>query len=223
MNTNQLTGISTDHTVVFTSEFAWCDSGLKVHRDIVKPLHLLCKAAFNSGNKLALLSGYRSYQRQIQIWEMKNSGESNILDDMGFTINNFVSDEDKFNKIARWSALPGLSRHHWGTDIDVFSADAIDSGYKVELIEKEFTRGGPCENLNNWMQNSLSKFSFSRPYLVDTGGIAPEPWHISYDPLAAVFKTALTSNDLDKIWSKYPWCGSEWATSKIEQLFQKYV
>ena len=222
MNILQLTGISNDHTVKFYSEFAWCDTNLRVHKDIVTPLETLCVKAYRDGEKLALLSGYRSYQRQVDIWEMKNSGERAILDDNNIALQNFISDEDKFNKIARWSALPGLSRHHWGTDLDIFSAAAIQSGCEVQLIGEEFDQNGPCENLNRWMQQNLEKFAFYLPYQKDMGGVAPEPWHISYQPQSSTFKTQLSSHNLSKVWAEHPWCGSAWACKHSQLLFDKY-
>ena len=36
--------------------------------------------------------------------------------------------------ILEWSALPGASRHHWGSEFDVFDLAALPEGYRVQLL-----------------------------------------------------------------------------------------
>ena len=38
----------------------------------------------------------------------------------------------------RWSAIPGSSRHHWGTDLDVYDAAAVTPDYQVQLTPQEW-------------------------------------------------------------------------------------
>ena len=35
--------------------------------------------------------------------------------------------------ILLWSALPGASRHHWGTDFDVFDRAAVPPDYRAAV------------------------------------------------------------------------------------------
>jgi hypothetical protein len=42
----------------------------------------------------------------------------------------------------------------------------------------------------------MHRFGFYRPYVADRGGVAPEPWHLSYAPLAGVFAAGLTAEVL---------------------------
>jgi len=39
---------------------------------------------------------------------------------------------EKIASILRWSALPGTSRHHWGTDLDIIDAKALTAEMKVQ-------------------------------------------------------------------------------------------
>ncbi len=222
MKIEQLTGTSDHHVVKFTSADAWTDTNLRVHHEIVNPLLQLCKQANADGHKLALLSGFRSYQRQVDIWDKKSTGKIPILDDNNNPIHSFDSTSEKFKKISRWSALPGLSRHHWGTDIDIFSAEAIEKKFPIQLIESEFTKDGPCGELNQWLADNLQQHCFFRPYLNDTGGIGVEPWHISYQPLSDKFKSGFSSQQLGVVWDQNNWCGKQWAQKNIRELFDKY-
>ena len=63
-----------------------------------------------------------------------------------------------------WSALPGASRHHWGTDFDVYDKAKIEStGKKLELIPEEYEDNGPCALLSQWLFNNAEKFGFYFP------------------------------------------------------------
>ena len=50
---------------------------------------------------------------------------------------------ERIEAILPWSALPGASRHHWGTDVDLIDRKATPPGYRVQLTPEEFEPGGP--------------------------------------------------------------------------------
>jgi hypothetical protein len=75
--------------------------------------------------------------------------------------------------ILWWSALPGTSRHHWGTDFDVLDAAAMPAGYKLQVIPAEYLEGGPFHRLTTWLDAHMGAFGFFRPYTTDRGGVAP--------------------------------------------------
>ena len=56
-----------------------------------------------------------------------------------------------FVRYCDFSALPGASRHHWGTDIDVYDANAVSSDYVVQLSLKEVGSGGVFDSLHKWL------------------------------------------------------------------------
>ncbi len=222
ISAEQLAGLDESQMVNYQHPLAWSANSLKVHKSVVASLNQLCEKAYADGFKLALLSGYRSFKRQEQIWELKLSGQRPILDLHQNKIEQFKSDEDKFQAIARWSAIPGMSRHHWGTDLDIFDARAIEQGYQVELLPEEFSKVGPCFKLGYWLENHLQQFDFFRPYLVDNGGIAVEPWHISFKPLAQKITQQIKVETLQQIWQQHPCSWSDWVIANKEQLFQRY-
>ncbi|MFT6732151.1 MAG: LAS superfamily LD-carboxypeptidase LdcB [Polaribacter sp.] len=131
--------------------------------------------------EIKIVSGYRSFEKQLTIWNDKWRGYRPVYSKQGRPLNiDRMSSIEKYKSIALWSALPGLSRHHWGTDLDVFSKQAVEQGYNIQLIEEEFSKGGICEALNQWLDENLEKFGFFRPYKKYKGGVAVEPWHISH-------------------------------------------
>jgi len=157
--------------------------------------------AAESGMELAIASGYRSFERQLSIWNRKVRGQLPVLDPQGQTMEiSKLSDIEKVFAILRWSALPGASRHHWGTDCDVYDKAAMPSGYSLQLTQEEAR--GLFAALHGWLDSQIATQraeGFFRPYDVDRGGIAPEPWHLSYAPLAETCQQAFCIHRLAKI------------------------
>jgi LAS superfamily LD-carboxypeptidase LdcB len=146
----------------------------------------LQQRAADIGVDLAIASGYRSFDRQLSIWNRKVCGELPILDHQGQILDvSRLSDREKVFAILRWSALPGASRHHWGTDCDVYDKAAMPPGYSLRLTQEEAR--SLFATLHHWLDREIATHQaegFYRPYGVDRGGIAPEPWHLSYAPRA---------------------------------------
>ena len=97
--------------------------------------------------------------------------------------------------ILRWSALPGASRHHWGTDLDVYDKAATPEGYEIQLIPAEVEAGGMHAPFHEWLDDRIATgtaFGFHRPYDADRGGVAPERWHLSHAPIATEYARMLT-------------------------------
>lgn len=137
------------------------------------------------GIHLVSCSSFRSYDRQLQIWNEKARGERPVLDEHGNAIEMATLPKaDRLHRILRWSAVPGASRHHWGTDLDVFDAKALPQGYRLRLSGDEYAPDGIFGPLVGWLQSNASRFGFFAPYRTDRGGVHPEPWHLSYAPVA---------------------------------------
>jgi len=171
----------------------------KLHPDVEAPLIELATRASAQGFELKIASSFRGFDRQLLIWNNKALGLRPVLDDSGATIDiEKLTDREKIFAILRWSALPGASRHHWGTDIDVYDASRISPDYHVQLTVAETENDGPFAEFHQWlskeMQSSVCKFY--RPYAIDSGGIAPEPWHLSYAPVAQHYAAHLTEDVL---------------------------
>ncbi|CAA0100477.1 M15 family metallopeptidase [Zhongshania aliphaticivorans] len=163
--------------------------GVPVHQEIVAPLTALKTSAANAGFDLRVVSGFRSFDRQLAIWNAKAAGQRQLLDDAGQLLDwASLSEPELITAILRWSALPGASRHHWGSDVDVYDAAAVSADYHVQLTPEEVTDAGVFGPMHKWLDGEFAAGrgeGFFRPYNVDRGGIAPERWHLSYAPLAA--------------------------------------
>lgn len=216
MTPEQLTGQVQDH-IEFIQEH------IGLHKQVVEPFNAMQKAAAKDGFNLQIVSAFRSYERQLGIFNAKLDGQRPVLD-----INNCQVDmqslaiEDQVHAILLYSALPGASRHHWGTDIDVFDPDLL-AGEKLQLEPWEYQSGGPLEPLNQWLENHCQTFDFYRPYQTYQGGIAPEPWHLSYRPLAEVFEQQMDIDVLNQCLTNKPTTAFETVAKLLPSIVARYV
>src|SRR5262249_8973775 len=145
----------------------------------------LSEAAGASGFELKVVSAFRDFATQLRIWNEKATGRRPLLDERSQPLDPArLTREQILHAILRWSAVPGASRHHWGTDFDVVAARAMPEGYRVRLVPEEVERDGLFAPFHDWLDGNLAKFGFFRPYAVDRGGVSPERWHLSYAPVA---------------------------------------
>jgi LAS superfamily LD-carboxypeptidase LdcB len=160
-----------------------------LHHAVIEPFLALRAAAANEGIELLPVSSFRDFSRQLAIWNAKCRGERELRDSTGALVAADTLDEDALvSTILLWSALPGASRHHWGTDFDVVDAAAMPEGYRPQLTREEFAPGGVFAKLDAWLAANAERFGFYRPYTSWRGGFQPEPWHLSH---AAVAEQAL--------------------------------
>ena len=163
-----------------------------LHTKVMTPFSELKAAAAIEGFDLQIISGFRSYERQLMIWNEKASGKRILLDDLNHPLDiDLLTDKQLIFAILRWSALPGFSRHHWGTDMDIWDAAAVPADYQLKLIASEYAPGAPFYDLSCWLRQYSKDFGFEMPYSVDRGGVAREPWHLTYAPLAKRFEEIL--------------------------------
>ena len=88
-------------------------------------------AAQQDGIDLQLVSAYRSFARQQQIFEDKYHR---------YTAEGLTPDQ-AIQRILEYSTIPGTSRHHWGTDIDITDGNATNQ--KRVLVPGKFHNNGP--------------------------------------------------------------------------------
>lgn len=187
INLEFLTGRTTDQLVYFR------ETKFLVHKDMARNLDKLFKNAAKDGIELSMTSSFRSYEDQRSIWNSKVLGLRAILDSDSNPVDiSRKSREEILFLILRWSAIPGASRHHWGTDFDVYDQKALPLNYRIQLIPSEYEEGGPFMKANLWLTKNMEDFGFYRPYKLDLGAIAPEPWHLSYRPLSENFLEELS-------------------------------
>ena len=155
--------------------------GKQLHQGIVKDFRALELAAKHAGFDLEIASAYRSFERQSLIWNNKFLGKRPILNENNEPVDIAnLSEIETIQAIMLFSAMPGASRHHFGTDLDVFAPNLLKPSQTLQLEPWEYQLNGPFYTLNTWLDENLSKFGFYRPYEEFRGGVAEEPWHISH-------------------------------------------
>lgn len=178
--------------------------GVELDPEAGAALQRLADRAEAAGLSLAVASGYRDYARQLTIFNGKVRGQRNVHDDDGAVVPPPESpDLAWLHAILRFSALPGTSRHHWGTDFDVWSPDAVEADYVLQLTPAEYANGGVFGELSDWLGDLIARDDaegFYRPYNSDRGGVAPEPWHLSYRPRADYWRAQLQLERLETLW-----------------------
>lgn len=127
----------------------------------------MAKDAQKEGVSLLIISATRPFSTQKAIWERKWK-ERDALPEL-----------ERAKNILLFSSMPGTSRHHWGSDIDI-----------NELSNAYFTQGKGLKEYQ-WLQKNASKYGFCQTYTSkDDGkrtGYEEEKWHWSYLPLATHF------------------------------------
>ncbi len=201
--------------------------GARMHREVVEPFLRLRVAAGVAGFDLRVLSGFRSFGRQLAIWNGKAAGERPVLDERGRPIDLAgLSERELALAILRWSALPGASRHHWGTDLDVYDEAARPEGYEVELLPEEVEPGGMFGPLHAWLDERIAAGEaegFARPYDEDRGGVAPERWHLSFAPLAGPWIRRMTADALRPVLAEADMGLKAAVLSDLDEIVDRFV
>lgn len=176
---------------------------------VAKAFEKMQAAAMKDQIDIKIVSSFRSYTAQKRIWNRKYKR----------FMQEGYSGEEAIRKIIEYSTLPGTSRHHWGTDIDI-----IDGSKTVEgdvLLEEHF-HGGAYKELHQWLRKNALTFGFDIVYTKDSlrKGFFYEPWHYSYAPLAKDYlKSYQENNMLKKIQRDTTLLGSEFIS---EQFLLQY-
>ena len=99
--------------------------------------------ALKEGIKIQIVSSYRNFEHQKNIWERKYKRYRN----QGY------SEEKSIQKIINYSTIPGTSRHHWGTDMDLIDANVPTPKYV--LREQNFHGDGAYIHLKRWTNTQI--------------------------------------------------------------------
>lgn len=200
--------LSDSRFVKLTSEYAQ-GSALNgfLRKETFEAFQKMSAAAKKENVNLIIISATRNFYSQKTIWENKWSGKTKVD---GGDLSIVSNRNERAIHILLYSSMPGTSRHHWGTDMDL---NSLDNSY--------FERGEGLR-IYNWLLNRASEFGFCQPYnSKSTGrtGYEEEKWHWSYLPLAKEFleeyKKQIRYEDITGF------AGSETATSL--DVINKYV
>ncbi|MEG3134097.1 M15 family metallopeptidase [Rouxiella sp. T17] len=217
INAAALTGRATDHLVELTANH-------RLQPEAVEAFRRLQAAAAQAGFNLQPASTFRDFDRQLAIWNGKFRGERPVLNSDSQPVDiSQLDDAQRGELILRWSALPGSSRHHWGSDLDIYDPSLIPTGRSLQLEPWEYAQGGYFYALNQWLSDNMAAFGFYRPFSQDTGGVAVEPWHLSYRPLAEECARLLTPELLTAAWQQVDLAGHDWIVSQLDRIFAQYV
>ncbi|MGB6151240.1 MAG: M15 family metallopeptidase [Pricia sp.] len=149
--------------------------GFQLRKEAHDAFLAMKKDAYGKGIDLKPVSAFRSFDRQRAIWERKFQ---KYTDDQG------MEPLAAIDKIIEYSTIPGTSRHHWGTDVDI-----VDGYRKVEgdvLVPSKFAEDGPYADFKKWMDQNAKAYGFHLVYTDMPGrrGFKYEPWHYSYAPIS---------------------------------------
>jgi LAS superfamily LD-carboxypeptidase LdcB len=218
LNALQLTGRDRSHIVDLASPRCM------LHAAAVDAFLAIREDAAGAGFDLLPVSSFRDFERQRRIWNAKYRGERPTLDRAGRPADlSRLAPEKRVETILLWSALPGASRHHWGSDIDVVDGRVIAGGYEARLERPEFMRGGSFALLSRWLSRNMRRYGFYRPYTRTGKGVQPEPWHLSFAPVArralpsltvAMLAAAIEAADVD---------GKAAILSRLPSIHERYV
>lgn len=218
MNPLELTGRASTHVVEIDAPKC------ALHYEAVASFLAMRDAASAAGIDLQAVSSYRDYHRQLTIWNRKWRGERPLYDREGRLLDTArLSDSDRVDAILCWSAIPGGSRHHWGSDLDVMDAAALPPGYQVQLLPSEYAPDGVFARLTAWLDANMGRFGFFRPYGSDRGGAGIEPWHLSYAPVAREAIEALSLSVLRAAILQGDMLGKDAVLERLPEIYTRFV
>ena len=202
----------------------WLSPNIGIHKEMLSSFKQLRLAAQAEGIDLTIASGFRSYERQLFIWQNKFSGLTPIknAENQILAIEQ-LSEREKIHAIMLFSALPGASRHHWGCDIDVYAKNLLPVQQSLALEPWEYQPSGYFYPLTCWLAEHAKQFGFFLPYDKFRGGVAQEPWHLSYLPLSQGFQQAYTEPLLAKALSYSDIKGKMLLLELLPELYQRYI
>lgn len=164
-------------------------TGYNVRETVHSAFIEMSKEALKSDIKLKTVSSYRNFAHQNRIWERKYKQNTN----------KGLSPLNSIKKIIEYSTIPGTSRHHWATDMDIIDGNAVQPNNV--LNPNHFEGTGCFSKFKTWMDSNANTFGFYLVYTNDTNrkGFKYEPWHYSYKPLSKIYLNAYQKLDLTDI------------------------
>ncbi len=168
-------------------------SGLYLRRETLEAFKQMYAAAHRDKVNLIIRSATRNFDYQKRIWNRKWQDKRKLI----------PNTKSRVSNILKYNSMPGTSRHHWGTEIDL---NSFNNGW--------FAYGKGLK-LFNWMNLNAHKYGFYRPYTAKNStrpnGYNEEKWHWSYTPLSKLMLNDASGLLADTKITGFP--GSEHAVS----------
>lgn len=218
LNELEITGRVRTHVAQFL------DPRFAAHPEAASAFLEMREDAKRSGIDLTPFSSYRDYETQLKIWNGKFCGKKPLYDMNGKPRDfSTLTEVEIIHCILNWSALPGGSRHQWGTEIDVVDAAVMPPGYKPKLLPEEVNEGGLFHPLHQWLDSNIAKYGFFRPYKYYKGGMYPEPWHLSYAPVSMKVVNQVTPELLIEVTKNADIMGKELVLEMIHSIHKNHI
>jgi LAS superfamily LD-carboxypeptidase LdcB len=218
LNDLELTGRARTHVIQRD------DLGAAFHAEALEPFLAMKADAARQGIDIAITSAFRDFPAQQRIWDLKWSGQRPLFDAQGRVRGHAVlAAPELIEAILCWSALPGASRHHWGSELDLIDRAAMPEGYRIQLLPAEAAPGGVFHPLHCWLDGNMARYGFFRPYQTFRGGVRPEAWHVSYAAVALPALAALTPALLADALRASDMLGKDLVLERIGELHTRYV
>jgi LAS superfamily LD-carboxypeptidase LdcB len=165
---------ATNEAFVIVPELVASRSGMYLRNEVLSAFSHMKQAAKKDGVNLTIISAARNFNHQKRIWEAKWNGIRLVG---GKNLKQSIPDEKtRALEILKYSSMPGTSRHHWGTDIDINSLNPL------------YFESGRGRKEYEWLRDYAIEFGFCQVYSekgVDRkSGYEEEKWHWSYVPIA---------------------------------------
>jgi D-alanyl-D-alanine carboxypeptidase len=138
-------------------------NGVMLSKRIVHDLDRLLAAAKKDGLTLKVVSGYRSYIYQKEVfarWSKKEQSKNTKL-----------SCAEAEKRANAYSARPGHSEHQLGTVVDILSSE---NNFSFTIT--------PSLKYVTWLEKNASKYNFTISYPKGGTEYVYEPWHLRWYP-----------------------------------------
>ena len=155
------------------------NSGGVLRKETYTAFVKMAYAAHKEKISLIIISSTRDFASQKRIWENKWNGKTPVE---GKDLTTIKDPVERAKIILHYSSMPGSSRHHWGTDMDL---NSLENGY---------FETGEGLRIYKWLQKHAAEYGFCQPYTAKNAtsgtpraGYEEEKWHWSYLPLSKGF------------------------------------
>ena len=144
--------------------------GILLHPYTLAAFIDMAEAAQADGIPLKVVSGYRSFTHQSYIWESIWTGKR-LTDGMNIGT---LDPNPKIKALLKYHAMPGTSRHHWGTEVD------------LNYLTPKYFEHGIGLKVYQWLEKNAHLYGFCQVYDATDGRTwyHEENWHWSYMPLS---------------------------------------